>query len=95
MQIPDYIFDRINEVLADKSLSRDLRDRKLEEAAVEAWHAIFPEGSHRLSEAAIMQRWEEVNTRLSRFQNRDQIMRIIESQASGERFHWLDSPTIG
>ncbi len=92
MPIPDKISERICELMADKSLSRDLRDQLLREAAGDAWNAIFPEGADRIPKAEAMRRWDDVHAQLSEHPKRKEIMRVIESEASGERFHWLESP---
>ena len=91
MQIPKDILQRISQILDDASLSRDRRDSLLAESGSEAWHALFPEGADRLSEDEVMRRWDETSMQLSAFPKREQILRILESPASGERFYWLDS----
>ena len=88
----DVIYEEICELMADKSLSKDLRDQFLREVAAEAWNAIFPEGLQRLSKAEVTQRWAKVSAQLSAHPKRKEIIRVIESQATGERFHWLDTP---
>ncbi len=95
MRVPEKALHRINEIMADPRLARALRDSLLEGAADDAWNALFPEGVHRVSAAVAMQRWNELWEQLSAYQNRKEIMRIVESRASGERFHWLDSPHVG
>ncbi len=92
MPIPDTICERICELMADKTLSRGLRDQMLREAAADAWNAVFPEGTHRLPQAEAMRRWNEASAQLSAHPKREEIFRVIESHASGERFHWLDFP---
>jgi hypothetical protein len=90
MRIPDQILGRISEVLGDKSLSREVRDRLLDQAAADAWKAMFPETAHRLPDEVALQRWEELSNQLAQNPKHEQILRIIESRASGEPFYWLD-----
>jgi hypothetical protein len=87
------IITRITEIMGNRSLTRKDRDVALNAAADEAWSALFPEDaqpSNRLTPEARMNRWNSVRQQLSGNPNCDKILRIIESTASGESFHWLE-----
>ena len=88
--LPQPLVDRIVQLLNDKSLAKPLRDSLLHEAAAEGWNVLFPENVARLSKDCIMQRWEALGRQLSNHPDRGRIIRVLESSASGERFHWLD-----
>lgn len=92
--VPEELVDRIGQLLSDKSLERKVRDSRLREVAQEAWNKLFPEDSRperiRLSAEARMRRWQEVSNQLLGHPDRARIIRVLESPASGERFHWVD-----
>ena len=87
--LPEGIVERINQVLNDKNLARSQRDSLLEELAMDGMNALFPEGIARLPAETAMKRWDQLHNQLSTNPNRDKIIRVLESRASGERFHWL------
>ncbi len=93
MSLLKAIIDRINGTLVGASQTREFRDSLLKGVAGGAWSALFPEGVAQLPKDVIMKRWADVSQQLSAHPNRQKILRILESPASGERFHWLDSPS--
>jgi hypothetical protein len=92
--LPQPIIDQINELIGNRSLPKVQRDSLLNTGANQAWDVLFPEdagtGTTRLPADRRMQRWNELRTQLSADPNRDNIIRVVESQATGERFDWLD-----
>jgi len=81
-------------VLADSDLAKTVRDKLLSEAADRAWATLFPEDRNpelpRLTSLIRKQRWNQVIEQLSMYPDKEKILRILESPASGERFYWLD-----
>lgn len=92
--LPDSIVARITELIESRGLPKKERNASLKAAANEAWNILFPEDTNpsasRLPPDTRMGRWNEVKEQLSANPHRDKIIRIVESSASGERFHWLD-----
>jgi hypothetical protein len=90
--LPQELLDRVNDLINDKGLEKANRDSSLQDIAREVWDKLFPEKVHRLPKEIIMKRWEEVCSQLSDYPNKEKILRVLESPASGGRFYWLDSP---
>ena len=89
--LPQELLDRINDLISGKDLEKTNRDSLLQKTAREAWDQLFPEKAHRLPKETVLKRWDEVCAQLSRYPNKEKIIRVLESPASGERFYWLDT----
>jgi hypothetical protein len=93
--LPREIIDRIIDLIRDKTTPKKQRDATLNSTAHEAWTILFPEPfdpaeAWPLREVRMRKRWRELREQLASDSYQDQIIRVIESQATGERFHWLD-----
>ena len=90
VKLPWELVNKIDSLAKNKDLEKADRDSQLEELVAEAWNILFPEGISLLPVDLAMRRWQEVRSQLENQPNKDKILRILESQASGERLWWLD-----
>ena len=85
----------IVEAIENKSVRKEQMEVLLREVAHEAWIALFPEDlpprSVKISNAIRAKRWREAIAQVAKHPHSDAVIHVIESSASRERYHWLDS----